>query len=437
MALQDLTPQLRTRLSRMERAVGWFVLLATALLLFGFAYYVYNTAKRKGWFLTKAPYFTFTDRATGLKVGDPVMLMGFEVGQITLIDAQPPEDFYFNVYVEFEIKEPYYDYMWTVGSRAKIATADFLGKRMIEVTKGTGGHPTYKFNPMREMSLGEAENLADADAWQLAEDVYLETEAGPELVVSALIPLVSTNLARLRALGKSRILAFDIREKHKKMTAVWDDKKGSYVKFIPKSDRSANLKANLYWLPSDESPAVTERLEKLVDQVEQALPNFFALTNHIVAVLSNTVNLTSNLDALATDARPAATNLAYISSQLREPGSLGEWMLGTNAQQQLNATLDSAHTAISRADTNLAALVENLARSLDNLAGITSNLNAQVQANTNILGSISKAVVDADELVQGLKRHWLLRSAFRNRDTNAAPKAPTLSTPKGSEQFPR
>ena len=50
MALQDLTPQLRTRLNRMERAVGWFVLMATALLIFGFAYYLHNTAKRKGWF---------------------------------------------------------------------------------------------------------------------------------------------------------------------------------------------------------------------------------------------------------------------------------------------------------------------------------------------------------------------------------------------------
>ena len=435
MALQDLTPQLRTRLSRMERAVGWFVLLATALLVFGFGYYAYNTAKRKGWFLTKAPYFTFTDRATGLKVGDPVMLMGFEVGQITRIDAQPPEDFYFNVYVEFEIKEPHYGYMWTIGSRAKVATADFLGKRMIEVTKGTGGYPTYKFNPMREMTLGEAEILANAESWQLAEDVYVESEKGPELAVAALTPLVSTNLARLRAMGKSRFPAFDTREERKHITAVWDDKKGSYVKFIPKSDLTANVKANLYWLPSDESPAVTERLEKLVDQVEQALPNFFGLTNQIAGVLSNTLDLTSNLNALALEARPAATNFAYISSQLREPGSLGEWMLGTNANRQMSATLESANTAIARADTNLVALVENLARSLDNLADITGNLNAQVQGNTNILSSISKAIVDADDLVQGLKRHWLLRSAFRTRATNAPPKAPTISTPKGKDQL--
>src|ERR1035437_2175586 len=156
MALQDLTPQLRTRLSRMERAVGWFVLLATALLMFGLGYYIYHTAQRKGWFLTKVPYFTLTDRATGLKVGDPVMLMGFEVGQITRIDAEPPSDLYYNVYVEFELKDPYYGYIWSVGSRAKVTTADFLGKRVVEVTKGTNGHPTYIFNPLREVSLNEA-----------------------------------------------------------------------------------------------------------------------------------------------------------------------------------------------------------------------------------------------------------------------------------------
>jgi len=45
MALQDLTPQLRTRLSRLERVVGIFVVLATLLLLAGLGYYVYSTAE--------------------------------------------------------------------------------------------------------------------------------------------------------------------------------------------------------------------------------------------------------------------------------------------------------------------------------------------------------------------------------------------------------
>lgn len=416
----------------MERAVGWFVLLATALLVFGFAYYVYSTAKRKGWLLTKAPYFTFTDRATGLKVGDPVMLMGFEVGQITRIDAQPPEDFYFNVYVEFEIKEPYYGYMWTLGSRAKVTTADFLGKRVLEVTKGTGGVPTYKFNPLREMTLDEAQNLANPEAWQLAEDVYLERDSGLELMVEALSPLTATNLTRLRELGRTRLLAFDTREERQQITAIWLDRKGRYD-FFTRTNAP-------YWLPSDESPAVTERLERLVDLIEQALPDFLGLTNQIAGVLSNAVEMTATLNALAADARPAATNLAYISGRLREPGSLGEWLLGTNTQPQINATLASAQAAITRADTNLASLVENLARSLDNLADITSNLNAQVQANTNILSSISEAVVEANDLMQGLKRHWLLRSAFRHRPAPAdrpPPPSSPPSSPRGQEQFPR
>ena len=79
---------------------------------------------------------------------------------------------------------------------------------------------------------------------------------------------------------------------------------------------------------------------------------------------------------------------------------------------------------IANTDTNLNQLFDQLAVSLDNLAGITSNLNAQVQSNTNMLGSISQTVMDTDDLVQGLKRHWLLRSAFKKKP-DAKPASPT------------
>ena len=121
MALQDLTPQLRTRLSRMERAVGWFVVLATALLVFGFSYYVYNTAKRKGWFIAKIQYQTSIESVAGLKVGDPVKLMGFDVGEITRIVPNDPWDYY-NIRVYFNIKAPNYGYLLS-DSEAKVAAA--------------------------------------------------------------------------------------------------------------------------------------------------------------------------------------------------------------------------------------------------------------------------------------------------------------------------
>ena len=56
--------------------------------------------------------------------------------------------------------------------------------------------------------------------------------------------------------------------------------------------------------------------------------------------------------------------------------------------------------------------------------GITSNLNHQVQINTNLLSAISETVVNADQFIQGLKHHWFLRSAFKTKKTNAPPAAP-------------
>src|SRR5277367_4207875 len=187
MPLQDLTPQLRTRLSRMERAVGWFVFLATALLLFGFGYYVYHVAQQKGWFLTKANFFTYVQSASGLNVGDPVVLMGFQVGRITSIAAMPPRTPQ-AVRIEFIINQinqggqPYFGYIWSEGSRVKIDASDFLGKRSLEVTRGTNGFGIYNTHALEQISIEQAENLDDPDQWRLAENIY---DANSNLVLRA------------------------------------------------------------------------------------------------------------------------------------------------------------------------------------------------------------------------------------------------------------
>jgi MlaD protein len=427
MALQDLTPQLRTRLSRMERAVGWFVVLAIALLVLGFAYYVYHTAENKGWFLTKAPYYTFTDSASGIKIGDPVMLMGLAVGQITRMEPMPPEYFQHNIYVEFAIKAPYYGYLWTEGSRAKVATASLLGNRVLEVTKGTGGQATYIFNPLHEVTLAEARDLAASPNWVLAQTAYDAT--GTNLIGDAKWPL--TNVTAMAAAGYTNLWVMDLSHKRKFMTGIWNNSQAHYDPYTTDSKP--------YELPSMESASITERLDKLVAQVEQALPHILGLTNELNRVLANSTVLTSNLNAAVVRAQPAVSNLAVITAQLDRPGGLGEWLLTTNLHRQLETTLDAAgttlgtaNTTLQTADTNLAVLAESLGRSLENLANLTSNLNAQVQANTNVLSQISRAIVDADDFVQGLKRHWLFRSAFRTKRTNASPAAPPapLQSPK-------
>ena len=75
--------------------------------------------------------------------------------------------------------------------------------------------------------------------------------------------------------------------------------------------------------------------------------------------------------------------------------------------------MTNANTLLGNSDSNLDQLTSQIGLTLINVANITSNLNAQVQANSNMLFSISKIVTDSDNFVQGLKRHWLLRSAFK------------------------
>lgn len=432
MALQDLTPQLRTRLSRIERGVGWFVLIALGLMVFGFIYYLYTTAERRGWFLTKATYFTFVNSATGLKVGDPVRLMGFDAGSITKIEPMPGDQFIYNVFVEFELKAPNFEYIWTDGSQAKLASSDLLGKRALEVTKGTGGYPTYILNPLRSVSLAEAEMLENDPNWLWAQEFVASDGT---LIVEAKKPVGNIKALRDAGFTNAWVMNVDPNEKSKRLTGIWNYRNGRY--------EPCTNNVSSYWLEIAESPAVTERLESLVTQIEDSLPGILNLTNQIGSVLQNTDTLLTNLSGVAGRATPLVDNLAAATEQLDRPGGLGEWLVPTNISHQLETTLGSASTTMGTAtttldsvQTNLTVLVSNLGRTLDNLSDITSNLNNQVEANTNILTGVSEAITHADELVQGLKRHWLLRSAFKEKKPEAggnfspAPPPPVLRSPK-------
>jgi|YelNatPaOPRAMG01_1025707.scaffolds.fasta_scaffold56480_2 ABC-type transporter Mla subunit MlaD len=329
MALQDLTPQLRTRLRRVEKIVSLFVAVATLLLVTGFGYYLYHTAKRKGWFIPTCPFFTFAQSGEGLKVGDPVMLMGFEVGEITTIEAMPPGA-WDRVYIGFKLRRPYYGYVWT-DSKARITSAGFLGARRVEVTSGATGQPT----------------------------VYEKGDRIQELLVDG------------------------------RRVAFTSAPKGVYV-------------------PPDEQPSVTERAQRLLDTVEGALPNILAVTNRLNVTLDGASGLLANLNNTVAELRPAISNVNVITTNLRDPhGSLGEWLVPTNINAEVYALLGNLNT--------------QLTATLVNAANITSNLNSQVQSNDQILAQISRLVVDTDNLVQGLKKHWLLSGIFRKQaaTTNA------------------
>ena len=297
------------------------------------------------------------------------MLMGFTAGRITRVEPMPPFYWEGNVYVQFDILEPNDGYIYD-DSVVKIVPKGFLGQRGLEVLQGglsgrTNLHPTYDVQRV-----------------------------------------------------KNKIV---------KVNGVWDDQAGKYL--------SLSEKPKGYGLKVDEGASVTERAEKLVAQVEAALPNFLNLTNQLGAALSNVTSLTARADTLLADARPVVTNAAEITANLKDPnGSLGKWIMSpelTRTVSNLNVTLTNANQMIVQAkgtiantDTNVTKLATGLDETILNLANITSNLNAQVQANSNLVSHVDSAIVQADTFMQGLKHHWLLRSAFKEK-----------KPPKESKQF--
>jgi hypothetical protein len=407
MALQDLTPQLRTRLSRVERTVGWFVALATIILIAGLACYIYVTARSRGWFVTKINYATALNDAAGIKPGDPVKLMGFDVGVITQFNLNSPEKKN-GITIFFSIKEPFYDYIW-YDSRVRVVS-DFLGNRYLQVTKGqSGAHSTI---------TNQAGNL-------LVLNRYL---ANRSLTNELSKNLANTNLPDDSVLVDATNRVMDMITNH------IDD---YYTNaFSAKYTKPANLNSprearNYFFIPAIDEPALGDRLNAVANEVEKALPNLLGLTNQLAEILSNANNAVSRMDSTLAKADPILTNLTVVTGNLRDPnGSLGNWLIPTNLAAQLHetlqtatATLKSAHSTLDDTDTNVTMLALDLDKTLQHLSDLTSNLSWQVQMNTNLISEISTTIVHTDGLIQGLKHHWLLRSAFKTKPVKAPKKA--------------
>ena len=372
MALQDLTPQLRTRLGRVERLVGLFLLLTVLLMLAGLVYFVRHTARERGWFVPKFPYYTFVAEVTGLRVGTPVTMMGFTVGEVTHIDQGPPDEWFvanrFYVFLGFNVRKPYDGYIWT-DSRVRIGGGDFLGTRTLEITRGSEGEATVK-------------RVAGEPARMLSDDFLFD----PTITQRTYRPL---------------------------------DEVG-----------------NGFWLQSVETQPLQSRLAEIATTVSEALPQVFALTNELGKVLGNLASMTDEMNAAIPklDATVEQMNglLGDLRPALNTPGGLGDLLVPTPVASQLTLTLSNLNPGTGP----IALTLSNLNGRMADVGLALSNVNLQLQQNTNLLAdaneltrSVGSLAVTIETL---LKRHWLLRSAFR---TNTPPPPRPANPPRNLRRF--
>lgn len=377
MALNDLTPQLRTRLGRVERLVGLFLLVTGILMVGVFIYFLRHTATERGWFLTKVPYYTYVGDATGLQVGTPVTMMGFNIGEVTLVDQMPMDPWYltnnYNVFIGFKVRDPYEGYILT-DSVVRVGAGDLLGARSLEITRGRAGLATVKMSKDQPLLM-----LSDAFRYE------------PGLTNRIYMPLEKS-------------------------------KKG-------------------FWLSAEEAFPIQQRLTDIANAVNAALPGVFGLTNQVNTSLKNLDLLMLSLrdtlpkvEGLLTEVRGT---LQTVDPLLRTPGGIGDLLVPTNLNAQLNTTLSNLNPGTGPIGLTLSNLNLRMAE-----VGVTlSNVNHQLASNTNLVKNADRLSQDVAALATTLetlfKRHWLFRSAYRTNESESAkpPRRPTRS-PKDSSPSP-
>ena len=173
----------------------------------------------------------------------------------------------------------YFRYVWTGGSYVKINAAGFLNQRQLEVTRATNGYAICVTQPVTMFTDPDklAQDIAAGPGhWQLSQDVF---DANSNLVFHAYDMLTASNLQIIAALKPDSIYAYDNTVNRKRIVASWDGRYHHYKIFKPGDDTA--------WLRAVETPPVSDQLQAMVSQVQQALPNVFALTNRLAAVLDN------------------------------------------------------------------------------------------------------------------------------------------------------
>jgi hypothetical protein len=284
--------------------------------------------------------------------------------------------------------------------------SDFLGHRALEVTKGLNGERSAYTN--LDGTLMVMNSYLVYRKLTNIEDQLMWLPTNKDLPKDAIVAQATNQL--METIKSQRGLYFT--------NAI----RAGYTGAVSTKAR------NYYYVPALDEPALSDRLAEVATRVQMALPGILSMTNQLAAVLSNANFAVAQITTILADTRPTLTNLAVITGNLRDPnGSLGNWLLPTNLTYQLDQTMRSARETLGAAretldttDTNLTKVATDLDQSLQHLSDLTSNLAWQVQMNTNLVSEISTTIVHTDDLVQGLKREWFLRGAFKKKKTPAA-----------------
>lgn len=358
--MQDLTPQIRTRLRRVEWLVLAFLIGTGLLFLSALGWWIKTTGDARGWFVIEVPYYTYLENAGAIREGTPVKMMGFTIGKVESVTTAEDNSFNrlnkFNVFVHFLVREPYYGYIHT-DSKCRLGGTgvDLLGGSWLELTRAEGeGIPTV------QSSNSVTSVLSDQFAYK------------PDSA----------------------------------------ERTNKYLVYRPIKRKDSG-----YFMKTETSISLMDNAESAVATVQAALPG---LTNALAGILTNVHALTAELRP-ALNKPGGLGELLVPPNLLRGLEITLEDLHRTQANLQPVITNANGTLVLAQeTSAQLKPLFIEVQGAVSNVQALMMSLQSQV-VSTNLLGNVSrladKAALLADTTDTLMRRHWLFRSAFKTNES--------------------
>jgi len=363
---------MKFRIRFADQIVGAFVLLALAML----AVIMVAVGSRQRWFSRDYTYISSFSSGSGISVGTPILLKGFQIGRIHAVSLNDRNE----ADIVFKIYDTYVDKVRKNSILEYVTSPIGLGSQLL-------------FHP------GTSDQHAEENSFIPSFD----TEAGRRLVSDGLVDRPPKDDTITRLLSNVNPLVENV---------------NATVIQLEKVLAQANAA-----LAGTGSGPVADALEQASAAVA-GVNNLVGQVNGIVGEASPRVDaILAQVEAMAASAKSAAESVVVIGANFEKTSEAFKDPTGIipkliDPKGSLKTLLDDGDRLFDKVDNSLAS-VEG---ALGNLEGATETLSTQMPRIAATIEEARLAIVQAQDVLVGLKNNPLLRGGIPERvDPRSAP----------------
>ena len=346
--------QMYFRVRHFDRYVGMLVITAVVLAIIAVVF----VARGQKWFAKRAEYKVVFNNGHGLKPGTPVTISGMEVGNVKSLQLTAQSQ----VVMTVNVLQKYKPYI-RQDSEATIISA-LLGGKTLEITAGSPDQPLLPEGSV--LPSEEPKEITD-----IVKDIDIKT---PLKKLEEALENVRTITARINdpqgelftTLKNVEFVTAQLKNGEGNLGAILQDK--NIHRGI--SDSIASVRRSL---------SQVEEATRNVNTVSRNLPGVMGEVDRAVKevppILQQVKDATSGLSSILEDVKKTTVQAPAIAEDLKEITQGGKGVV-------------------------------------QDVKGITGDIQKSTPGIPDFLATTQETVEDADQLILGLKNHWLLRGSM-------------------------